>query len=109
MRCFNDTGLWASTARGFGRAYQAGTARISALRAVLGPKARHEIRRGTAREARRAVPARTPVGRAWPRPEPARWPSIGGAVSIPQYGIMLAGEFPASPLEKQYYLANVYT
>ena len=48
LRCFNGTGLWAGTARGFGRAYQAGTARISARRAVLGPKARHETLRGTA-------------------------------------------------------------
>ena len=36
LRCFNGTGLWASTARGFGRAYQADTAWILAHRAVLG-------------------------------------------------------------------------
>ena len=70
LRHFNGTGLWAGTARRFGRAYQAGTVRISARRAVLGPKARHETRRGTAREARRAVPARPPTGRAWPGPGP---------------------------------------
>ena len=65
LRCFNGTGLWAGTARGFGGAYQAGTSRISARRAVLGPKARHDARRGTAREARRVVLGAGP-GRANP-------------------------------------------
>ena len=51
LRCFNVTGLWAGTVRGFGRAYRAGTTRILARRAVLGPKARHDAQRGTTREA----------------------------------------------------------
>ena len=39
---------------------------------MLGPKARHEARRGTAWEARHAVLARTPTGRACPMPVPYR-------------------------------------
>ena len=72
LRCFYGIGLWAGTARGFGRAYQAGTARISARRAVLGPKARHDTRRGTCRA------GSSPAGRAWPGPGPASWPTING-------------------------------
>ena len=58
LRCFNATRLWAGTAREFGRAYRAGTAWISAHRAVLRPKGRHDARRGTARR------------RVWPGPGP---------------------------------------
>ena len=80
LSCFNGMGPWAGTVRRFCRAYQAGTVRILARRAVLGPKARHETRRGTARKARRAVPARPPAGHAWPGPGPGptRWPTING-------------------------------
>jgi hypothetical protein len=45
----------------YGRAFRAGTARKLARRPVLGPMPRHEARIGTARQARRAVPARWPT------------------------------------------------
>jgi len=52
------SGPWAGP-RGFtSRAYQAGPAQKIAQQAVPGPSARHEAQLGTAREARRAVPAR---------------------------------------------------
>ena len=74
-------GPWAGTACENGHASRAGPTRKSAHSAVPGPEARHEARSGTAREARRAVPARHPPGRALPMPGPcrtgpARWPSI---------------------------------
>jgi hypothetical protein len=63
---FEGTGLWASPVHGISHVQWAGTARISPRSAVLGPKARHEARWGTAREARRVVPGRHPAGRAGP-------------------------------------------
>ena len=66
LRYFEGVGLWAGTARWFGRAPQAGKARKTAHRAVPGPKARHEARSGPAREARRPVMARPLTGYAGP-------------------------------------------